>query len=99
MGLDGVEIFCNASGSHHQLRKLHKRVELICSATTKVSTQPCTLYYRLHTHIHTQVGGVYLYSNLIGCDGERVYYDGSCLIALNGEVLYILDTLATPIFC
>ncbi|XP_064397705.1 glutamine-dependent NAD(+) synthetase-like isoform X2 [Halichondria panicea] len=35
----------------------------------------------------TKVGGVYLYSNLIGCDGERVYYDGSCMIALNGEVL------------
>ena len=27
-----------------------------------------------------------MYSNLIGCDGERVYYDGCCIIALNGEV-------------
>lgn len=27
--LNGVEIFTNGSGSHHQLRKLHKRVELI----------------------------------------------------------------------
>ena len=33
-----------------------------------------------------QAGGVYMYSNLIGCDGERVYYDGCCIIALNGEV-------------
>ena len=37
MGLDGVEIFMNGSGSHHELRKLHKRVDLIKSATTKVS--------------------------------------------------------------
>ena len=34
--LDGVEIFTNGSGSHHELRKLHRRVDLILSATTKV---------------------------------------------------------------
>lgn len=36
MGLDGVEIFTNSSGSHHELRKLHRRVELIKEATLKV---------------------------------------------------------------
>lgn len=36
MGLDGVEIFTNSSGSHHELRKLHTRVDLIKEATTKV---------------------------------------------------------------
>ena len=36
MGLDGVEIISNGSGSHHELRKLYKRVELIKSATSKV---------------------------------------------------------------
>lgn len=36
MGLDGVEIFTNSSGSHHELRKLHKRIELIKEATQKV---------------------------------------------------------------
>jgi hypothetical protein len=37
MGLDGVEIFTNSSGSHHELRKLHRRVELIKEATLKVT--------------------------------------------------------------
>lgn len=37
MGLDGVEIFTNASGSHHVLRKAHARVDLVTMATTKVS--------------------------------------------------------------
>ncbi|KAJ1327327.1 NAD+ synthetase [Batrachochytrium salamandrivorans] len=32
-------------------------------------------------------GGIYLYSNLKGCDGERVYYDGCPLIVINGEVV------------
>ncbi len=35
MGLDGCEIYTNCSGSHHELRKLHVRVELIVSATLK----------------------------------------------------------------
>lgn len=38
MGLDGVEIFTNASGSHHVLRKAHARVDLVTMATTKVGT-------------------------------------------------------------
>jgi NAD+ synthase (glutamine-hydrolysing) len=37
MGLDGVEIFTNSSGSHHELRKLYTRVELIKEATLKVT--------------------------------------------------------------
>eukprot|EP00755_Sulcionema_specki_P006435 Sspe_Gene.35476::Locus_17178_Transcript_1_1_Confidence_1.000_Length_2364::g.35476::m.35476/K01950/E6.3.5.1, NADSYN1, QNS1, nadE; NAD+ synthase (glutamine-hydrolysing) len=35
MALNGVEIILNGSGSHHQLRKLNQRVELIQSATRK----------------------------------------------------------------
>jgi NAD+ synthase (glutamine-hydrolysing) len=38
MSLDGVEIFINPSGSHHELRKLHRRVDLIKEATLKVRT-------------------------------------------------------------
>ncbi|QUC23820.1 uncharacterized protein UV8b_08061 [Ustilaginoidea virens] len=40
-----------------------------------------------------KVGGLYLYSNQQGCDGERVYYDGCSMIFLNGELL-----AATPQF-
>ncbi|TRM65351.1 hypothetical protein BD626DRAFT_217279 [Schizophyllum amplum] len=68
MGLDGVEIFTNSSGSHHELRKLYRRVELIKEATLKT-------------------GGVYLYANQQGCDGDRLYYDGCPLIAVNGEIV------------
>ncbi|CAD6906105.1 unnamed protein product [Tilletia controversa] len=68
MGLDGVEIFINSSGSHHELRKLYRRVELIKEATLKL-------------------GGAYLYANQQGCDGDRLYYDGCPLIALNGSVI------------
>ncbi|KAF7370681.1 Glutamine-dependent NAD(+) synthetase [Mycena sanguinolenta] len=68
MGLDGVEIFTNSSGSHHELRKLYTRVELIKEATLKL-------------------GGVYLYANQQGCDGDRLYYDGCAMIAVNGRIV------------
>ena len=32
-------------------------------------------------------GGLYLYANQQGCDGERVYYDGCAMIVLNGQLL------------
>ena len=35
LGLAGIEILSNGSGSHHQLRKLDQRLELIRSATSK----------------------------------------------------------------
>ena len=38
LALSGVEIFSNGSGSHHQLRKLDQRLDLIRGATAKVWT-------------------------------------------------------------
>ncbi|EDW00290.1 glutamine-dependent NAD(+) synthetase [Drosophila grimshawi] len=34
-----------------------------------------------------KAGGAYLFSNLRGCDGQRVYFNGCSAIALNGEIL------------
>ena len=68
MGLNGVEIFSNSSGSHHSLRKLDVRISLVLEATRKS-------------------GGVYLYSNQQGCDGDRLYYDGCAMIVVNGELV------------
>lgn len=66
LSLDGVEIIANSSGSHHQLRKVNKRIGLIQNATSKC-------------------GGIYLYANQRGCDGDRLYFDGCASIAINGE--------------
>jgi len=68
LGLQGVSIICNSSASHHQLKKLQYRTDLIKNSTSKN-------------------GGIYIYSNLIGCDGNRLYFDGSSLICCNGKFL------------
>lgn len=33
-----------------------------------------------------QNGGIYLLANQKGCDGDRLYYDGCAMIAMNGSV-------------
>ncbi|CAK9090174.1 unnamed protein product [Durusdinium trenchii] len=68
LALDGVEIIANGSGSHHQLRKLDKRIDLVRGATSKS-------------------GGVYLYANVKGGDGGRLYFDGCCMVWSNGKLL------------
>jgi hypothetical protein len=37
LALDGVEIISNSSGSHHELRKSNKRINIIRNATAKVT--------------------------------------------------------------
>ncbi|CAJ0562541.1 unnamed protein product, partial [Mesorhabditis spiculigera] len=68
MGLRGVDIIVNSSGSHHILGKSCYRLnQLILGSTGKV-------------------GGVYLFANHRGCDGDRVYYDGMSSISQNGKL-------------
>lgn len=40
----------------------------------------------MYTNI-AQSGGVYLYANQQGCDGDRLYYDGCAMIVINGEIV------------
>lgn len=34
-----------------------------------------------------KAGGAYLYSNLRGCDGQRVYFNGCSAVAVNGDLV------------
>uniref|UniRef100_A0A7S4T6Z9 Glutamine-dependent NAD(+) synthetase n=1 Tax=Alexandrium monilatum TaxID=311494 RepID=A0A7S4T6Z9_9DINO len=68
LSLDGVEIIANGSGSHHRLRKLDKRIDLVKGATSKA-------------------GGVYLYANMKGCDGGRLWFDGCAMVWVNGSLV------------
>lgn len=54
MALAGVEIFTNGSGSHHQLRKLHRRVDLM-----KNATQRCGGVYLYSNHQCCDGGRLY----------------------------------------
>lgn len=34
-----------------------------------------------------KAGGAYLFCNLRGCDGQRVYFNGCSSVALNGDII------------
>lgn len=36
-----------------------------------------------------KAGGLYMFSNLRGCDGQRVYWSGNSSIALNGDIIAV----------
>lgn len=67
----GAHIIFNASASHHELRKLSSRLELIRKASNAGG------------------GGIYAYSNLVGCDANRACYDGGAIVATRGEFICI----------
>lgn len=50
---------------------------------------------KLHTRLELiqgatkKMGGCYLYANQMGCDGDRLLYDGSAMVVLNGNIVAI----------
>lgn len=63
-------------------------VDIICngSASHHVLGKSAHRINHLILGSTSKVGGIYLYSNLRGCDGDRVYYDGMSSIAQNGKL-------------
>jgi hypothetical protein len=50
LALAGVEVIANGSGSHHQLRKMDLRLDLIRGATAKVGRVLAGLPIKHHVH-------------------------------------------------
>lgn len=51
-----------------------------------------------------KAGGCYIFSNLRGCDGQRVYFNGGSCISLNGHILnhskqFALQDVVCAPFC
>jgi len=65
----------NFTEEWNSLKKQHLRY------VTSVKTHP------LSTDNSPQLGGIYLYANQQGCDGDRLYYDGCAMIAVNGRIV------------
>lgn len=65
MALDGVEIITNGSASHHQLRKLDKRVDLVKDATSKVRKLFPFIYFKTPYMVLGRI--CLVLSKLFGC--------------------------------
>ncbi|KAF7553165.1 hypothetical protein G7Z17_g3816 [Cylindrodendrum hubeiense] len=61
--------------------------ELFTPRSPHITLQKLDVRLKLITEATRKCGGVYLYSNQKGCDGDRLFYDGSCMILVNGDVV------------
>lgn len=63
-------------------------VEIVTnSSASHFSLQKLDVRLKLISEATRKCGGVYIYSNIQGADGERVYFDGCAMILCNGQVL------------
>ncbi|KAI9601019.1 hypothetical protein H4Q26_000816 [Puccinia striiformis f. sp. tritici PST-130] len=64
---------------------------IIMTEDTSIGIETCEELFTPnspHIQLTTQkAGGVYVYANQQGCDGDRIYYDGCSLISLNGKLI------------
>lgn len=82
MALSGVEIFTNGSGSHHQLRKLHKRVDLIVNGM-----QRCGGIYLYANHQCCDGGRLYFDGCALVVSNGNILAQGSQFSISEVEVL------------
>lgn len=59
----------------------------VLDACKRATVLPSTTLRSVYPMIVLQSGGIYLYSNQRGCDGDHVYYDGCPMVAINGDIV------------
>jgi NAD+ synthase (glutamine-hydrolysing) len=65
-----------------------KGVEIIGNSSgSHFQTNKQERRYEIVLNSSKKNGGVFLFSNLIGCDGGRLYFDGGSFITLNGNII------------
>lgn len=76
-----------APSNPHQMQFLHG-VDIICNGSgSHHRLRKLDNRIKLIQSATSKCGGAYLYSNLRGCDGGRLYFDGSSMINVNGKWL------------
>ncbi|KAG5438785.1 hypothetical protein PCANB_002505 [Pneumocystis canis] len=63
-------------------------VEIICnSSASHYEFGKIDARIKLIREVTSKLGGIYIYANQQGCDGDRLYYDGSAMIIVNGSIV------------
>jgi NAD+ synthase (glutamine-hydrolysing) len=67
-------------------------VDIILNASgSHFETRKLEKRIKLISEATRRSGGVYMYSNLEGGDGDRLYFDGRSIIAVNGKIINVED--------
>ena len=79
-----LEIFIKKISSHLELALAG--VDIISNPSgSHHSLRKQNLRVDLIKSATTKCGGIYLFANQRGCDGDRLYFDGGACIAINGD--------------
>lgn len=60
---------------------------IVNSSASHFSLRKLDLRIGLITEATRKCGGIYMYSNQMGLDGDRLYYDGTAMIIVNGQIV------------
>ncbi|KAK6631808.1 hypothetical protein RUM43_013872 [Polyplax serrata] len=86
IGFEICEELWNPSSSHIPLSL--DGVEIIANGSgSYVALNKTYTTIDLITSATLKCGGCYMFSNLRGCDGERVYFSGCSCISINGDII------------
>lgn len=86
IGFEICEELWNPASSH--IAMALDGVEIICNSSgSYTELRKSYVVTDLVKSATFKSGGCYLFSNLRGCDGQRVYFSGDSCITLNGHVI------------
>lgn len=86
LGYETCEEMWNPNSTHIPLSL--DGVEIIVNGSgSHTELRKTYVAYDLVKSASSKCGGAYLFSNFRGCDGERTFYDGISIIAMNGNFL------------
>ncbi|KAK4886681.1 hypothetical protein RN001_002952 [Aquatica leii] len=86
IGFEICEELWNPQSSH--IAMCANGVEIICNGSgsyTELRKTP--IIDNLIRSTTFKCGGCYVFSNLRGCDGQRIYFNGASSISLNGDII------------
>uniref|UniRef100_A0A914WZ17 Glutamine-dependent NAD(+) synthetase n=1 Tax=Plectus sambesii TaxID=2011161 RepID=A0A914WZ17_9BILA len=86
VGFEICEELWTAKGSYLDMSLSGVDIILNASGSHHVLRKSNKRLNRLILGATEKNGGIYLFSNQRGCDGDRLYYDGSATIAQNGSI-------------
>ncbi|KAF5302935.1 hypothetical protein FQA39_LY02115 [Lamprigera yunnana] len=86
IGFEICEELWNPQSSH--ISMCLDGVEIICNGSgSYTELRKAYIVIDLVKSATMKCGGCYVFSNLRGCDGQRVYFNGASCISLNGEII------------
>lgn len=86
IGYEICEELWNVKSTHIDLSLSGAEI-IINSSASYMQLRKASIMINLVKNASFKAGGAYLYSNLRGCDGQRVYFNGCSCVTLNGEII------------